>query len=216
MSQDLQVIAYQGAATVRRIALFQSPVQTLDIRGEQFVDVAAVRVNEVDSPEFIVLSPGRLLARVPSSKLDAPITSVVVLSSRPDLTPRAGIFFDINVGGRVAEGQVRLVQNFLKLLLTTPGSDIFLPGSGGGLLSFVGSVTDPSGASLRSSATQGVDRAKTQLLGFQAGDASLSDDERIRSASVLAVDFDVATATLSLRVRLQSLSGEITDATMQV
>lgn len=141
MSVDYQVLEYRDSAPVREVGIYSKAPLTLDVRGDAFRDVSAVLVNGVRSPEFIVLSPSRLLAQVPTSQVSSKIGSVAVLVAQGRVLPRSVISFQAVVtAGKRTVGFTHLVQSYLKLLLTSPGSDIFSPSSGGGLLSLVGSV----------------------------------------------------------------------------
>lgn len=213
MSQDLQFIGYEGSAKLRSVDLVSSSsVPVLDLRGENFVDVARVKINGAPSPEFIVLSKTRLLAQVPAAQVGGPVREVVVLTTRAELTASAAISLDIGVGAKLAEGKVRLVQRFLKVLLQTPGSDIFRPSVGGGLQRLLGATTPTGGAALKATASRAVTSTQVQLVADQAGRPELEDAERLGAATLLGIDFDPATTMFSLRVRLKSLDGETADA----
>ena len=216
MSIDYQFIAYQDVAQVRKIDIFNGDLSTLDITGRGFMDVTAVRVNGVDSPEFIVLSSTRILAQIPASQRNAGLQDLVVLTARSGSSSTTVLSFEAIAAGRVAEGLVKLVQSYIKLLLQTPGSDLYRPRIGGGLYSLVGSVTDREGNSLRAKATISVTNTTNQMLAAQSGDSRLSDDERLQSATLLGLSFDPGSSTLSLRIRLQSMTGATADANLSL
>lgn len=216
MSIDYQFVAYQDVGQVRKIDLFNSDVHTLDITGKGFNDVSAVRINGVNSPEFIVLSPTRVLAQIPNSQRSAALDSVVVLTSRVGTTPTTMLSFEACTAGRMATGLVRLVQVFVKLLLTTPGSDLYRRNIGGGLYRLVGSVTSKDGASVRAKASIAVTNTSNQLTAIQTGDVRLSAEERLQSATLLSLSFDPDSSTLALRIRLQSMAGSTADANLSL
>lgn len=211
MTVDYQIIEFRDAAKVRNVGLFSSSPLTLDVQGQEFREVTDVRINSVRSPEFIVLSPSRLLAQVPNSQLNGPIDSVAVFVASGRLASRAKITFEALVtAGKRAEGVVKLVQTYLKLLLTTPGRDIFMPNVGGGLLRAVGVAGRP--ADLKALGRIAVSNTQTQMIALQAQDSFLAQNERLQSATLLSVDFEPRTSTLALRIRLLALDGSTVDA----
>jgi len=210
MSTDIQFLSYEGAATLRSIDIKTSPVLSLDVRGENFVDVVSVYINGLAAREFIVLSNTRLLAEIPLALVGAPITDVQVRTARAELTPQSIVHLDVGVGSRVAEGSVRLVQLFLKLLLTTPGTDVFRPDLGGGLSRLRGSTDNAGGSRLKAAAAQALEVTKTQVIALQANNPGLSASERLKSASLLSSSFEGS--TLGVRIRLVSMSGDVADA----
>lgn len=216
MSIDYQYIAYQDVAQIRKIDIFNGDLATLDITGKGFVDVSAVRINGVDSPEFVVLSSTRVLAQIPSSQRNAGVQDLVVLTARSGSSQSTILSFEAIAAGRVAEGLVKLVQTYIKLLLTTPGTDLYRPRAGGGLYSLVGSVTDREGTSVRAKATIAVTNTTNQVLAMQSGDSRLTNEERLQSATLLGLSFDPASSTLSLRIRLQSMTGASADANLSL
>jgi phage baseplate assembly protein W len=165
----------------------------------------------VRSPEFIVLSPRRILAQVPRNQRSASIESVVVITADDVRAPKAIVsFLAIAPRAQVAEGLSRLVQSYLKILFTTPGRDIFLPGLGGGLLSLVGEANTP--ANLKAASKIAISNTQSQLVRIQSQDPRLTNEERLKSATLLSSEFDPRNGTLSLRVRLKSVAGNAADA----
>ena len=214
MSQDYQVLAFRDAARLTKIGLLTEPVLALDILGSSFQDVSKVLINGVPSPEYIVFSLEHLVAQVPRSQIGATFLSVVVLSARELHTPISVISFEAAIGNRAAEGRVRLVQNFLALLFTTPGSNIFRPQDGGGLYSLAGKTM--TAGELRAEASIAIDRTRNQMIRAQAEDSRLSLDERLQAATLLGVDFSPQTATLSLRLRLTAADGSTMEPAVTV
>ena len=210
MSLDLQFLSYEGVATLRSINIKTTPVLSLDVRGENFVDVVSVRINGLAAQDFIVLSNTRLLVGIPLALAGAPILDVQVRTARADLTPHSTVHLDVGVGSRVAEGSVRLVQTFLKILLTAPGTDVFRPDLGGGLALLRGSTDNAGGSRLKAAASQALEVTKAQVIALQANNTGLSADERLKSASLLSSSFEGD--TLGVRIRIVSMSGEVAEA----
>jgi hypothetical protein len=211
MSQDVRIIRYARKVPVEGIARrtdFAYPV--LELTGGPFTAITEVLINGSASPEFVVISPKRLLVQTPTAQVNTPLSSVVVISDALVPGSESPVRLTVGVGGDVAEGMVRLVQNFIRMLLTTPGSDIFRPSVGGNLQAIIGAVTDRSGTTLRAQVTQAVSRTLAQLLRDQL--PTLPPEDRYQSATVLDVQFQPSAATLSVRIRLQNMAGDSADA----
>lgn len=211
MTIDYQVLEFRSTTPVREVGFFSTSPLTLDVKGFNFRNVAEVRVNGVRSPEFIVVSPTRVLAEVPRSQRSASIDSVVVVVADDVNAPKAIVsFLAVVPRGQTAFGSTRMVQSFLKLLFTTPGRDIFLPGLGGGLLALVGSTNTP--ANLKAAAKIAISTTQVQLVRVQAQDKRLATNERLKSATLLSAEFDPKNGTLAIRIRLKSVSGSTVDS----
>lgn len=214
MSRDVQILSYEGSATLRSVNYRSSPVPSLDVRGENFVDVVSVYVNGHAAREFIVLSSTRLLVEIPYALIDAAIESVSVRTAQTEITATTIIHLDVGVGARVAEGLVRLVQTFLKLLLTTPGTDIFRPDLGGGLRQLTGRTDNAQGTNLKASATRSVEVTKTQMIALQALNPAIDDSEKLKTAVLTSTSFEGT--TLGLRIKLTAMSGDSAEAGVAV
>lgn len=185
------------------------PVRTLDIVGEDFRSVDEVLMNEVPSPSFVVLSKTRLLAEVPDAMKGATISSISVLSRKLIMTRRSYIRFRIGTTASKTRGIQRLTQVFLKVLLTTPGTDIFAPKIGGGILAHLGqSISVEDGSDIVASFIVSVDSAAKQLVQIQGRNQALPPDERLLSAKVLSAGFNKNETAIIGSVELTSHAGK--------
>jgi len=205
MAVDYQVLAFHDAAPVRQVGIYASSPLTLDVRGRSFVGVSKVFVNDVECPEFIVVSSTQVLAQVPTSEVDARLRSVRVLLSRSGLTQTSVVDFEAVVPGARAEGFTKLLQAFLRLLFTNPGEDLANPWAGGGMQRLVGSAGTP--AELRGLAATAVQTAEQHLIRLQTRNSVLTDGERLQSASLLQAEYDLATTSIAIRVKLTAMDG---------
>lgn len=205
MSADYQVLSFQDIAPVRRVGIYGTSPFSLDIQGTSFVGVDTVLVNGVASPEFLVATPRQIIAQVPDSELSAEIRTVKVLLSKKGLTDTTAIVARAVVSGERAEGFVRLLQTFLRLLLTSPGEDFQNPALGGGLFLLVG--TSGEAGDLRARAAQAIRTTESQLISLQAKNPSLASSERLRSAALVQASFDGVSTSISLRIRLTAIDG---------
>lgn len=202
---DYQVLAFQDAAPLRQVGIYGKNPLTLDIRGRTFVGVASVKINGVDSPEFIVVSPTRILAQVPDQEVKSALRTVRVLLSREGLTPSANVDLLSTVPGARASGFTKLMQAYLRVLFTNPGEDLAFPWLGAGLGKLVGAAG--TSGELRAAAVSAVATAEQHLLRLQVKNSLLTDSERLRSASLLKAEYSVQTTSVAVRVTLTAMDG---------
>ena len=207
---DVQIISYRDLAPISGINFRPEAVGlVLDLTGRNFVNVTDVLINGVPSPEFIVLSETRMSARIPTSQLNRQITTVKILISSGGQTGAAVISFEVRGGRSETAGITYIIQTFLMILLSTPGSDIFNPTLGAGLLNVVGSSSQSS--SFRAQVSQAISRALTQMLTLQAG-ANIPAEDKLGSARLLEASFDPRSASVSVRIQVYSSAGQTADA----
>lgn len=209
MAVDLQIAVPQEAILVSRVTAVPGlPVRTLRISGEDFRSVDEVLMNEVPSPSFVVLNKTTLLAQVPDALKNGTITSVSVLSKNLIITPKSFIKFKLSPVPGKTKGILRLMQVFLRLLLQTPGSDIFAPKLGGGALSHLGqSISTEEGSDVISSFIISVDNTRSQLIQIQGRNQLLPPDERLLSANVLSAGFNKNETAIVTAIQLDSYAG---------
>lgn len=207
----LQFVEYRGAANVQQVGWLSGTNDLgVDIRGNGFVDVVEVRINGVPCPDFLEMSPSHLLASVPASQIGLGVTSVAVFTAGTGAAAAAVIQFRL-VSRAQAAGVTALVQRFLYVLLTTPGSDIFSPDVGAGLQRLLAMSMGPT---TRALVARAVSDAETQLIRAQAREP-VPDNERLAAARLVDLRYDRNSATTSLRVELTAVSGQKVSAGFQ-
>lgn len=218
MPVDFQVCFPQELVKVSQVTNVAGlALRTLRVVGDDFRSVDEVRVNDVAAPSVIVLSKTQLLAEVPEHLRDATITSVAVLSRRLTITPRSFIRFRIGASASKTRGILRLMQLFLKVLFTTPGTDIFAPKIGGAALSHLGqSVGLEQGSDVAADLVVAVDSTARQLVQIQGRDQSIPPDERLLAAKVLSVGFNKNETALVASIELISMAGKAAVARLEV
>jgi hypothetical protein len=202
---DFPILAFQSVANVRDIALFGGG-GSLDIQGSDFTGAAAILINGYRAPTFVVLSDTRLLADLPATQIGVPIRSVSVIRRTTQNSESTIISFEAMVPSPAITEATYLVQRVLKNLLTTPGSDIFSPRSGGGLLSLLGPIPVDTGAifalvSLRVKSTV------EELVEQQARDLSTPPEQRLSGIEILEAEYSAKDTALDVRLRIISSSG---------
>jgi len=209
VSIDLQTVFPQESITLSQVRVAPGPPRTVSVVGQDFRAVETVLINQVGSPDVVVVSKNTLIAQVPSSVVNDRITSVSVLSTRLTLSARS--LLKIRIGqtpGRVS-GILRLLQLFIKVLFTTPGRDIFSPRLGGGGLRNVGSTYGAGqGQAIVNDFIISVDTTSKQIIAMQGRSSAIPRDERLLSAQVLSATFDKSLGGINAAVRISSQAGQ--------
>ena len=203
---DLQIISVQDVIPVRRVtAITNTSPRIYKVQGPDFRKVTEVLLNEV-SASFVVESPTLLLVNQPEQLRNGRLRDIMILSSTFTLTERSTLRPKLGTG--LMSGLMSLAQLFTKVLLSTPGRDVYSPHLGGNLLALVGQVAGaPDRPDLKSSFIQSIARTKDQIMELQSRRTTLPPDERLVSARVLSVSFEPQTGTLRGRVELISVAG---------
>jgi hypothetical protein len=201
---DLQVVFPQEAIDLTRVRLLPGSIRSVDVMGTDFSSVDDVLINDIRSPDVVVVSRNRLVAQVPDEIPGDRVLSVTVLSKRLTVTPRSLLRFRISrVPGKVS-GLQRLIQLFLKVLFTTPGSDIFHKRLGAGALGSVGTYHNKE---VVNNFIVAVDQAARQVVALQGRRADIPRDERLLNAKVIRTGFNPETASLDVTVEIMSQAG---------
>lgn len=222
MALDFQVAQPQEVVQLNRITRVAGTGRrgvplALEVIGEDFRAVDEVLINSIESPDVIVVSPNKLIAQVPESVQNSTITSVSVLSRRLVMTSKSYIRFRVSdTPGRV-RGIMRLVQLFLKILFTTPGTDIFAPKIGGGALKNIGMTfgADRSG-DVVSNFVLAVTQTNRQIIAVQGRDQRIPRDERLLSARVVSSSFNRSEGALLVSVEITSQAGRAALANLEL
>lgn len=210
MAIDLQVIYPQNAIKLTKVRLLAgyTPASVL-VEGDDFRSVDEVWINEAQAPNWTVLNPVTLVAQIPEMQAGRVLTSVEVLSNRLTVGPESLLKFRIGRGGGRVSGIMRLVQLYVKVLLTTPGTDIFSPQSGGGLLTKVGQQVSlhDGGKEVIGDLVMCCGAASKQIISTQAKDPSIPPVERLLSANVENAVFDRHSLGVKANIQIISHSG---------
>lgn len=181
------------------------------VTGQNFTSIDSVLINGMTSPSFVVVNPTSLIAQVPTAIEDVVITDVAVLSAVPSFTGRSLIEFTLGSKVRKLSGTQRLIQNFVRLLLRSPGSNIFSKTSGGGLPQRIGSTLDNRVAADIAIA---VANTKQFIIAAQTPERTIPNEERLLSAEISNLTVDTANASIYITLVLTSHAGARSAATL--
>lgn len=206
---DLQVVIPQVLIPLTGVSeVPDAPRRTLDIRGTDFRSVDEVLINDVVCSFFSILGPQQLLAEVPELVGEQEITDIAVRSNRLTLDSKSSMRFRLGSVVTPVSGILRLVQLFLKILLTSPGRDIFTPNLGGNALKNLGESFGASqNQKVVSEFVVAVDQTTRQIVSLQARDPSIPRDERLLSATVISSFFSAEESALIVSIEVTNQTG---------
>jgi len=209
MATDIQFSYPQQLVKISSVSLVTDADRpTLLVVGDDFSAVDEVLLNDIPSPEVMILTPTQLTAVMPVEVQSNALVNVVVVSYRFVFTEQSLVSFRFGRTNRKASGINRLVQLFIKVLLTTPGTDIFSPTVGGGALRNLGrTFSKDSAGGIVGDFVISVDNTAKQVSAMQARKSRLPRDERLLSAQVKSARFDAAQTALIVSVLLISQAG---------
>lgn len=218
MATDLQVVFPQELIQLSSVrALPGVSPRVFDIIGADFSSVDEVLINELPSPEVVVLSRVRLWAQVPDIVGSNSIQSVAVVAAKQAPDSDSLLRFRLGKTTRKVSGMQRLVQLFLKILFTRPGSDIFAQRVGGDALRNLGlNFGKNQGGTVVSDFIVAVGTTARQVIATQSRDPAIPLSERLLSARVTSANFDRPQAALIVAVELTSQAGRSTVANVVV
>lgn len=177
----------------------------LQLRGEDFSSAQRVKINNEDVP-FSIVSKTEIMCALPEK---APtIDRIDVITTSKTINRQTYFEYMIDPNPATVIGMQKLIQQFIKLLLTTKGSDIFEPTIGGDLQQFVGTNFAPGNVSSLVAQvtvrvmTVGVNMSLRQTI------AGVPPNERLSDVQVLGVSVDPDDPTImSLSLKLNTFGG---------
>lgn len=208
MAVDLQVCFPQETILVTKVTPVPGSTRMLSLVGEDFSAVDEVRVNDLPCPSYIVQSTNRMHAELPEGVAMRDVNAVTVLSRRLVLTSKSLLRFRISRMPSKTTGILRLVQLYVKTLLTRPGSDSFNPNYGGGLMRALGSTFSRGERnSLVNDAAIAVRSTNEQIIAIQARDPRLPLEEKLLTCTILSSTFSPDEAALRMELDLRNQTG---------
>ena len=222
MALDFQICMPQESIRLTKIRL--TPPNNvglprgIDVIGQDFRSVDEVLINDMPSPDVLILSKNRLIAQLPDAlQASLSVSSVSVLSRKLTITDRSFIRFRIaDVPGKVS-GILRLLQLFLKILFTTPGTDIFSQKTGGAALRNVGQTFGKDDSSdIVTDFIIAVGSTTKQIISLQGRGGALPPDERLLSARVLRAGFNRELGGILASIEVISQAGRAATANLEL
>jgi hypothetical protein len=217
MAVDFQVVYPQESVHLNSVTVVPGPPRAVDVVGTDFRSVDEVLINQAAAETVAVLNKNRLLATIPDILGDSRVLSVKVLSRKLTLSSRSLIRFRISRTPGKVTGMLRLIQKFLKILFTTPGTDIFDKQLGGAALRTVGQTFGVAeGPEILNNLIIAVDSTARQLVALQARDPSIPLEERLLSAKIIRAEYNRAETAIDVAVEITSQTGKVGVANVEL
>lgn len=221
---DLQVVKSRQVITPTAVAMLQGiEIPTLEIRGSNLHTVTEVRINDRKSPAFEITSSRRILAEIPPGipfstvvrsdgtlgHVSFAIRTVELLTGLPTSREPAKLFFELGRTPVAIQGIQKLVQQVIRVLLTSQGRDLFDPRLGGSFLSQVGrNISSSRTGSIMTDLALGISRTQTQIVEAQTIDTAIPASERLVSLSVIDALVDQKAAAIFVVIKVVSAAGQ--------
>ena len=204
---DLRVTTIRRILTIVSVQFPPNSLTTMLVLGEHLNHTNEVQVNDRRA-DFVVISPSKMLVTIPTALRADPVQKVLALTDTPRLDEASKLYFDVGPTLRSAKGSEATIQLFIKLAMTTPGTNKFRPSSGGGLLSLIGlNMEEGAVLGLQARAVEAVMRAQDEVTSLQNQNRRLSNDERLVSAGVQGIGVRPDEQTIPIVANLAFASG---------
>jgi hypothetical protein len=218
MADDIQVVQLLDVLDVNTINEAPGVVpRSIIIEGRDFRTVERVILNGFTSPAFVVLAKNSLIAQVPDEIIEDVIRDVFVLSNQLTDTKSSLVEFTFGTRPKTVSGVLRLMQLFIRMLLRSPGTNIFNKRLGGGLQAKIGTVIGNSPRSRSRAAADisiAVTRTRQQIINIQSPDRAIPPSERLVGADLSALTVDPENGQILMTIVLTSQSGIQSAATL--
>lgn len=204
--KDFRVVQAQTILQVYSATFIAGFVpRSILVHGPRMLRATGASYNGVEVLEFVISSPTSLIIRIPASQVDAPFRELIVYAATPLAEEKAQLSFALG-RSKVVSGLDRLIQMFMIILFTSPGSSIFNKKSGGGLRKTIG-IVSTQGGSVAADINMALERATSEILKVQAR-RTVPLDERLLSATLESLSFDTRAGNAYARVSIRNSLGE--------
>jgi len=200
---QLEVVKFRDLLQVTSARLVENlGFPALEVTGEDFSNVEDFIVNEVPSPEFIILNKHTAIIQLPDAAIGGIRTIAAISSDFTRTTEASQVKFLVGDKTKTVSGVLKLTQLFAKWLLQTPGSDIFNPERGGGAQEIAGKINSTRDLQpVKASLTRSVESTATQIRAGQINETLLPPSERLLRATII----DIATFESEMEARVRIL-----------
>lgn len=211
MARDLKVMFVRDAIPVNKVSLISRDPPTLRLYGGDFTNASMVIINSIETTDFVVAAPGAIDVVLPEDLQGLPhnIRSIDVLAETFTSTVTSTLDPRWPPYPAWSQGLHRLVQQFVKVLLTTPGTNLLRRDEGGGLQQLVGvTVADQIhhrelSAGVMLAVKRTVQQIKTRTP------PRLPKEEKLRDVRVDYVQFQPTAAVADVRLVLTNETDQI-------
>jgi len=215
---DIRIINAIDILPVTNIDLISVLPFQVELKGAGFMNATSVYINATQlfpkatagsAYGFTIISDNNILIDVPELLWETVIERVVVLGDTQTLTENTKIEFDLTAL-RPVSGISKVLQQFVKILMTTTGTNAFRPSEGGDIAHLAGANMDSSGVQGIVSRIQlGIKKCTRDLRNSQRY-LNIPGEERILGVYPIDISYDSATASVDVKMEFQTqLTGAV-------
>lgn len=184
--KDIRVAKLKNSLVVKNVVKVSSNPAILQITGEKFESATEVLINNISAQQWVATENDIILVYLPASLSTVPITSVAVITEDfvkniPNL-----VYFEIGNKIQAVEGIQKLIQNFVKILLQSPGSNKF-QSVGGGLLKIAGQSLINGDKTARTDIIDAITRTKSYLFSAHSKNPKIPLSEKLLDVQILSI-----------------------------
>lgn len=214
--RDFSIVSAKTILRVTSVAPIRGflPLSVI-VLGEKFDLTKEVLYNDILAEEFIIASASRLIVRVPPSQVGKELTSIKVLSTVSVSGGSAGVVTELSRPIHTVSGIDRLIQAWIMIFLSNPGSDVFSPQSGGGARSLIGRSTDRKSKSVAADLALAIEKTSSEIKRLQAQNLRVPLEEKLLSGDLETLSFDEATTVLSAKVSIKNMIGSTAEISLR-
>jgi hypothetical protein len=209
---DIRVIQLTDILPISKIEKTALQTPSLKLTGEGFLTAINVIINNIKSPDFAILSDTVIVCEIP--RLNDRVSNVVVQGRNALNTKRDAV---INIGLTdtigITAGLSKLVQSFVKILLTRKGSSIFDPEMGSKFRDLLGMNINDNEV-LEPLITQTVTDVEQYILDTQS--SSLPLDERLLKVQITNIAYNLKEQSVSVSVMIYNANNQVVGTNIEV
>lgn len=215
--KELSVTSVRASLPIKgKITILSKDPIILAIYGEKFQQARFVFINDIELSTFNIISNSQIQVTVPSTIPLDQIKTISVLSELFVLDKTNLIYFDLGNTIKSLTGIQKLVQQFIKLLLQSPGTNLFNKDAGGGLLSMIGKNTDGLVKPVTSDIVDAVNRTKNYIIAKQSRNKRIPLDERLMDVAVNGISVGSDKVSVSVNLLLTNMTGRSSSASLSI
>lgn len=211
MSIDVQICSLVDSLQVlEAVEVVDASPRSIRLRTRSgFRDAQRVYINDYAVDNFNIINDSYIMVYPPTLFAEIPLDEMVFAVTSSSYTGGpARVTFGPTKNVRQVDGLQKLVQQVVKTLLSSVGSNKFTVGEGGGLLSSLGTTMSLSArAQVSAAIASSVSRTESQIFAAQGGVLGLQASERLLSLQVGAVNFFEDNLEVRADVRLVTYAG---------
>lgn len=206
---DLRTVLVRDVVPVREISLIDRDPPKVRLTGEDFLNAYLVVVNGLAVDDFVVVSKSVIEFVLPEELWEPPhrLRTVDVFSETFTSTPTSFLEPYLGKMPQQTTGLHKLVQQFVKVLMTRPGTNAFNLKEGGGILTLVGTLTDEKNVRNVIARVMLAVKNTTKMIRSSRTNLRLPASERLKEVRVVDVRPDPRTTGINVRLILESEDG---------